>query len=448
MSYRQREAGQALLVVALGLAVLIGALGLGVDMGMFRMQKRQMQTAADAAALAGAQAYPAGATYVTPAATQALTLDGFTAGSGTTIAIHNPPTCTTAAPCSLPAADPNIGQPNFVEVVLEQDQPTYFSKIFGVTTVPLTVRAEAEANQNCIYTLGQSGTDIAIGLAIVTTDCGVVDESSGNSSMTCTIGLLNAPSIELHGGISSLLCFNLGKPRTHLPMQVPYDPMFYLQSSEPAVTPCGANLGGFVWAGAPGPGVLTINAANSPATLETGVYCGGISLQAGANVTFGNPGSPGNPTTIVTTGATNGFTIGPTTTVNTLSGGMTVYNNSGPINFTFASATAGHITLNASTSGPLKGVLFFQPPTNTSGSLVVGSFNVNTTLNGGYYMPGAQLTYIFDFVSDNANAYAPIVVNSLNFFLSGSTFNKVSIFNKFAPAGLSPLRSQNAVLVE
>lgn len=447
MSYRQREAGQSLILVALSLGVLIGALGLAIDMGFYQFQKRQMQNAVDAAALAGAQAFPAGAAYVTPAATQAINTMLLGSASGAVVTVNNPPTCTTSAPCNLPVADPNIGQPNFVEVVMNMNQGTAFSKIFGVNSVPLTVRAEAEANQNCIYTLGQSGTDIAIGLAIVTTDCGVVGESSGGSDMTCTIGVLTAPSIELHGGISSLICSARGA-RTNLPMQVPYDPMFYLQSSEPAVTPCGASLGGNVWAGAAGPGVLTINAANSPATLESGVYCGGINLGIGANVTFGNPASPGSPTTIVTTGATNGFTIGPTTTVNTLSGGVTFYNNTGPINFTFASATAGHITLNASTSGPLKGVLFFQPPTNTVGSLVVGSFNVNTTLNGGYYMPGAQLTYIFDFVSDNANAYAPIVVNSLNFFLSGSTFNKVSIFNKFAPAGLSPLRSQNAVLVE
>jgi Flp pilus assembly protein TadG len=447
MTYRQKETGQSLLIVALGLTVLIGALGLGVDMGFYRYEKRQLQTAADSAALAGAQAYGKGTAYVNPAANQALNSNGYGSSSGTAIAINNPPTCTTSAPCNLPAADPNNGLPNFVEVVLTKNEPTFFSKIFGVTSVPLTARAEAEANQNCIYTLNQSGTGIAIGFAFVTTDCGVVDESSGNSAMTCTIGFLNAPSIEIVGKFSSLLCFNLAPPRTGITLpSKPYDPMFYLQSSEPVVTPCGATLGGNVWAGAPGPGALTINAANSPATLESGVYCGGISLQAGANVTFGNPGSPGSPTTIVMTGAANGLNFGPATNVTTQSGGVTFYNNTGPINFTFTSVTFGAINLFASTSGPLKGVLFFQPPTNTSASTVFGSFNFNQHINGGYYMPGASLTYAFDFVTDSANSYSPIVVYSLNFFLSG--FTSVSAFTKHAPTGLSPLASQNAVLVQ
>lgn len=446
MSHRQRQAGQSLILVALSLGVLIGALGLAIDMGFYQFQKRQMQSAVDAAALAGAQAFPAGAAYVTPAATQAINTMLLGAASGAVVTVNNPPTCTTSAPCNLPAADPNLGQPNFVEVVMTMNQGTAFSKIFGVNSVPLRVRAEAEANQNCIYTLGQSGTDIAIGFAFVTTDCGVVDESNGNSSMTCTIGFLNSPSIELHGGLSSLLCFNLAKPRTHLPMQVPYDPMFYLQSSEPAVTPCGAAVGGLphTWAGSPT--ALTINAANSPATLESGVYCGGIALAAGANVTFGNPTSPSSPTTIVMAGAAGGLNFGPATNVSTLAGGVTFYNNTGAITFNFPSITFGSVNLFASTSGPLKGVLFFQPPTNTSGSTVFGSFNFNEHINGGYYMPGAQLTYAFDFVTDTANSYSPIVVNSLNFFVSG--FTSVSAFSKFAPAGLSPLRSQNAVLVE
>src|SRR5579872_7113537 len=269
MSHRQREAGQSLILVALSLGVLIGALGLAIDMGFYQFQKRQMQNAVDAAALAGAQAFPAGAGYVNQAATQAINTMLLGSASGAVVTVNNPPTCTTSAPCNLPVADPNIGQPNFVEVVMKMNQGTAFSKIFGVNSVPLTVRAEAEANQNCIYTLGQSGTDIAIGLAVVTTDCGVVDESSGNSSMTCTIGFLNAPSIELHGGLSSLICFNMAKPRTHLPMQVPYDPMFYLQSSEPAVTPCGVTTA-TPYAGWPGPGPLNVS---TTATLESGVYC-------------------------------------------------------------------------------------------------------------------------------------------------------------------------------
>jgi uncharacterized membrane protein len=48
----KEDSGQALVVVALGLVVLLSFLGLGLDMGQLRYQKRQLQRAADAAAIA------------------------------------------------------------------------------------------------------------------------------------------------------------------------------------------------------------------------------------------------------------------------------------------------------------------------------------------------------------------------------------------------------------
>ncbi|HEV2399008.1 MAG TPA: pilus assembly protein TadG-related protein, partial [Candidatus Sulfotelmatobacter sp.] len=49
-----RQAGQALYLTAMSLVVLTGFLGLGIDMGAMRYEKRLEQTAADAAAIAGA----------------------------------------------------------------------------------------------------------------------------------------------------------------------------------------------------------------------------------------------------------------------------------------------------------------------------------------------------------------------------------------------------------
>jgi uncharacterized membrane protein len=50
----RKHRGQALLTVALMLPVLCGIMGLAIDVGFFHHLKRRMQTAADAAALAGA----------------------------------------------------------------------------------------------------------------------------------------------------------------------------------------------------------------------------------------------------------------------------------------------------------------------------------------------------------------------------------------------------------
>ncbi|NLT74847.1 MAG: pilus assembly protein TadG, partial [Chloroflexi bacterium] len=50
-----REGGQTLVIVALAMAVLMLMAGLAVDVGMAYNERRDMQNAADAAALAGAQ---------------------------------------------------------------------------------------------------------------------------------------------------------------------------------------------------------------------------------------------------------------------------------------------------------------------------------------------------------------------------------------------------------
>ena len=51
---RNKEAGQSIILLALALVVLLGFMGFGIDMGILRYEKRIEQTAADAAALAGA----------------------------------------------------------------------------------------------------------------------------------------------------------------------------------------------------------------------------------------------------------------------------------------------------------------------------------------------------------------------------------------------------------
>ena len=51
---RNREKGNIIVLTALGMTVLVGMAGLAVDVGALRHDKRLQQTAADAAAIAGA----------------------------------------------------------------------------------------------------------------------------------------------------------------------------------------------------------------------------------------------------------------------------------------------------------------------------------------------------------------------------------------------------------
>ena len=153
---RKAEAGQAIASVALGLVVLTGIVGLAIDMGYLRYEKRRMQAAADSAAIAGASElqYPTG--NPTMAAKNDSKVNGFEDGvNGVTVTPSNPPT---DAPFSS-VANPT----NYVEVKVHQNVPTYFMRIFGVNTTPLSASAVARlgSSTGCVYSL-----NLAAGLTL------------------------------------------------------------------------------------------------------------------------------------------------------------------------------------------------------------------------------------------------------------------------------------------
>src|SRR5437763_11518546 len=53
--YRSRRRGQSLVIIALSATALLGIIALGMDAGRLYFQRRDVQNAADAGALAGAE---------------------------------------------------------------------------------------------------------------------------------------------------------------------------------------------------------------------------------------------------------------------------------------------------------------------------------------------------------------------------------------------------------
>ena len=91
MSTIANEKAQVTIMTAVALAVLLGLVAFATDIGLFLIAKRQMQTAADSAAMAGA----AEIRYddVVTAARADAAQNGFTDGvNGVTVAVHFPPT--------------------------------------------------------------------------------------------------------------------------------------------------------------------------------------------------------------------------------------------------------------------------------------------------------------------------------------------------------------------
>src|SRR5215470_6257473 len=81
--------GGTVLFVALGAPVVIGAAGIGVETGLWYMTRRHAQTAADAAAVAGAMQLLRGAAgNMTSAAVTDATRNGFPNTAPSSVAVN------------------------------------------------------------------------------------------------------------------------------------------------------------------------------------------------------------------------------------------------------------------------------------------------------------------------------------------------------------------------
>jgi len=112
-------------MVALTLVVLLGIAALAVDVGYYLVQRAKTQTAADAAALAAASYLP----EAVPAARTAAT----------DFATRNLPDSSTTF------TDPTAANPDKAEVTVSLQVPTFFARIWGISSVTAVAHATAEA---------------------------------------------------------------------------------------------------------------------------------------------------------------------------------------------------------------------------------------------------------------------------------------------------------------
>ena len=122
------EQGQAVVLSVVWMVVLLGLAGLVIDVGGWYKSQRDLQSQADASALAGAQDLPVDVTQAPSLAQTYATKNGYT----------------------LPASDITIsGQyvPNdSINVKVGNDSPTFFSKLFGLNSVHITADATARSD--------------------------------------------------------------------------------------------------------------------------------------------------------------------------------------------------------------------------------------------------------------------------------------------------------------
>jgi hypothetical protein len=427
---RNREAGQSLLVLAFALTGLLGMMGLGIDFGYLRFAKRQMQSLSDAAAVAAALQIPvcagsAGCSSLTTAGKTALEDNGIAAANitvsaactntpsfgQTIIVVNNPPSCLPKG-TTYPTQDPHNGNNGFVETLVFQNQPTFFSKVFGTNSVQMVTRSEAATGNgsNCIYALDpSSGGAITLIFGGVNFACGVVDESSSGSAFTCFLGSFQAPYIGVHGGDGFPFCLFPGaQPKLSIPDPTPTDPLAYLQPSLKSQAPgtssgnCGTIATGNVPNGTYTGSKGAITVAGT-VTLNPGTYCGGITVNPGANLTLNSGIYTITSNTSTGAAAPGGLNINAGTNVTGNGVGFYNYGPNGAVQFLCSSCTAGNVVLTApnatncgSCGSAWQGMLFYQDPGDTATSIVVGSFSFNTKPTGTSYFPSATVNYAFD----------------------------------------------------
>jgi len=354
-------------MTAFSLIALCALVGLAADTGYFFDCKRQMQTAADAAALAGAEQLRRGGNgQIVSAADAAAASNGFTNNvSGTSIAVHIPP-----------SSGYYTSDGSYVEAIISQTRPTLFMGILGLPSAKVSARAVAgvQDSPNCIYALSQTGTGLATNGSgsSLSAACGIVVNSSAASALNAGSGAVFGTSVAVTGTYSgSCSSSDPSGCRTGVPPQP--DPL--AQLADPQFSGCDF--------GAPNP----VNVSGGVVTLNPGVYCNGISIGSGASVTF-------QPGVYILNGG--GLSVSGNSTIQGT--GVTFYNTArgnysyGPVNLT--GGTLGF--LNAPTSGPTGGILFFQdrtitPKSGKSTNVIAGSSNLNFT--GTFYFPTTDLTF-------------------------------------------------------
>ncbi len=360
-----RRANTAM-IFALSLPLLVGMSGLGVETGYWYFKQRELQTAADVAAIAGAVEKRGGgdSEEIDDASLAEAIEHGFVEGEGT-IEVNDPP------------ASGAYQDSKSVEVLLTMPTTRFFSKIYSTSDVTLHARGVArydDGGEACILALDPTAagamTFTGNNLTLIN-GCNTMSNSLSNSAVIVNGSAdVTVPCMLSAGGVSSdegLTLTDCAEPQSNMtPANDPYAGL----PQPPVSGPC-----------------LTLPSGNGAATLSPGRYCGGGNLKGVK--TF-------QPGVYVMDGGD--FRINASANVS--GSGVTFFmTNDATTNF---NGTA-QINLAAPTTGTYKGVLFYGDPDNSFSSSTLIKFNgtADSTLTGALYFPNQSVEFLGNFSGTN-----------------------------------------------
>lgn len=374
--------GNALAIGAAAMPLVIGGAGLAVDTVQLSLAKRELQRAADSAALAGAYAInqnpnstaAARTTFATNGATRDLQLNNEVATTGTPV-IQNAPSTGAFA-----------GNANAVRVQLTANRTLSFLSFFDAAPTAVTVEATAAIVREgnfCMLALEAGNTEPGItvgGNATIDIGCGMSTNSRAAAAITATgSSSVKASPIMAVGGVPT---GNFGTA-TRIPYSaVQADPFASVPNPSPSnciaeptsypleLTPqspgYNSSDGSFCFNGWDVDGAVTFKNFTQPVTI----YVNGAGSNKVNSLNLGSKAHiSGSNVTIVLT-STNA-TSDPSSIA------------------TFNMNSSADLDITAPTTGPYAGVAIYE---DRRAPLRTIHFNGNSssTLNGALYFPSAR----------------------------------------------------------
>jgi len=232
------QTGASFVMAALAFPVLLGMAGIGLDAVSWYQDKRQNQTIADNAAVAGTIALSRNPdisqTDLEAAVWESTSLSGFVNGTHGTVTVNSPPN-----------AGPNEGVDGFVEVFVREQGALFFSGM--LLNAPVTIEARAVGGistfgEHCVVALDNTanGAITVDGNADVTSDCGMASNSSSDQAIYVDgSATLTAQPLQAYGDIkeSGNATISYHAPAQPLSERVD-DPYADLLTGLQAASPC------------------------------------------------------------------------------------------------------------------------------------------------------------------------------------------------------------------
>ncbi len=424
---RRDRKGAISIVTGLSLTAVLGFVGLGSEASYWYVTKRNMQGVTDSAAMTGATALLK-SDNVDNAARAVAAQYGYVSGvNNVTVTVTNP----------------YNNNNNLVEVTVSQPQKRLLTSLFMSSDPVISARSVALVSANCtgascgcVLALDQSAVnDIkdSGGGTVNLKNCSLYVNSDSRINALWLTGSsqINAYSTFVDGTINGLSNLHDSNGTYQNTGTVSPDPYGAVQANTP-INQCdyGTTYGG---------NGFKIDNSQNTYNLQPGVYCGGIKgTNASGNITVNL--APG--TYYMKSG---GFDLSGNFTF--AGDGVTIVLTGDDVNGYATVSINGNVsgTLSAPTSGPLRGLTFFQDrnaPYSTQPQINKFNGSANLTINGAIYFPNQLVDYSGNSTTNPAQC-TQLVAYAINF--SGNTAFNASSCDDY---GVAKIGVTSVALVE